>query len=93
MRARGDVRAARFGIAFADEWDKKASRNGRDVTTLAVQQEVLVPMQGAEFLISGKRSMERPIAFNSRGTFFAFAGYITANGGNAYTGLGGLVMV
>lgn len=73
-KAKGDVKAARFGIAFADEWDKKAFRHGRDVTTLAVQQEVLVPMQGAEFLISGKRSIERPVMFDSRGTFFAFAG-------------------
>jgi hypothetical protein len=31
-------------------------------------------MQGAECQISGKRSMERPIMFDSRGTFFAFAG-------------------
>ena len=44
------------------------------MTTLAVTQEVLVPMQGGEFLISGKRSMERPVVFNSHGTFFAFAG-------------------
>jgi ATP-dependent protease Clp ATPase subunit len=74
MRARGETGAARFGIAFADEWDKKALRYGRDVTTLAVQQEILVPMAGAEFNISGKRGMERPVAFNSNGTFFAFAG-------------------
>ena len=73
-KAKGEVQVARFGIAFADEWDKKASRFGRDVTTLAVTQEVLVPMQGGEFLISGKRSMERPVVFNSHGTFFAFAG-------------------
>jgi ATP-dependent Clp protease ATP-binding subunit ClpX len=74
MRAKGNLKAARFGIAFADEWDKKASRFGREVTTTSIQQEVLVPMQGAEFLISGKRSMERPMTFDSRGTFFAFAG-------------------
>ena len=78
MRANGDVNAARFGIAFADEWDKKAFRRDRDVTTLTVQQEMLVPMQGSEFLIMGKRGMERPIMFDSRGTFFAFAG--TFNG-------------
>ena len=74
MRAKADVKAARFGIAFADEWDKKAFRHGRDVTTLAVQQEFLVPMQGAEFQIFGKRGMERPMTFDSRGTFFVFAG-------------------
>jgi ATP-dependent Clp protease ATP-binding subunit ClpX len=74
FKAKGSVQEARFGIAFADEWDSKAMREGRDVTTLAIQQECLVPMQGAEFLISGKRSMERPIMFDSRGTFFTFAG-------------------
>lgn len=74
MRAKGDLQTARFGIAFTDEWDKKAIREGQDVTTVSVQQEVLVPMQGAEFLISGKRAMERPFMFDSRGTFFAFAG-------------------
>jgi ATP-dependent Clp protease ATP-binding subunit ClpX len=73
-RAKGNLKAARFGIAFADEWDKKAIRDGRDITTLSVQQEVLVPMQGAEFQIAGKRGMDRPCTFNSRGTFFAFAG-------------------
>jgi ATP-dependent Clp protease ATP-binding subunit ClpX len=78
LKANGDVQAARFGLAFTDEWDSKAMRHStggsREVTTLCVQQEYLVPMQGAEFLISGKRSMERPIMFDSRGTFFAFAG-------------------
>jgi ATP-dependent Clp protease ATP-binding subunit ClpX len=77
LKAKGDVQAARYGIAFTDEWDAKAmghSDGNREVTTLCVQQEYLVPMQGAEFLISGKRSMERPIMFDSRGTFFAFAG-------------------
>lgn len=73
-KAKGDLNAARFGVAFADEWDAKAMRAGRDVTTLALQQEALVPMQGGEFQISGKRSMERPVTFNSVGTFFAFAG-------------------
>jgi ATP-dependent Clp protease ATP-binding subunit ClpX len=74
MRTRGDLHAARFGIAFTDEWDKKAIRQGRDITTTTVQQEMLVPMQGAEFQIGGKRAMERPLSFDSRGTFFAFAG-------------------
>ena len=78
LNAKGDVQAARYGIAFTDEWDAKAMRpsNGgnREATTLCIQQEYLVPMQGAEFLISGKRAMERPIMFDSRGTFFAFAG-------------------
>jgi len=81
FRAKGSVQEARFGIAFTDEWDSKASGQAarhasgiRDVNTLCIQQEFLVPMQGAEFLISGKRSMERPIMFDSRGTFFAFAG-------------------
>jgi ATP-dependent Clp protease ATP-binding subunit ClpX len=77
LKAKGDVQAARYGIAFTDEWDAKAmghSDGNREVTTLCVQQEYLVPMQGAEFLISGKRSMERPIMFDSRGTCFAFAG-------------------
>ncbi len=73
-RAKGNVKVARFGIAFADEWDKKAIRHGSDLTTASIQQEMLVPMQGAEFLISGKRGMDRPCTFNSRGTFFAFAG-------------------
>lgn len=48
--------------------------SGREVSTLCIQQEFLVSMQGAEFQISGKRSMERPVSFDSRGTFFAFAG-------------------
>ena len=77
LKAKGSVQDARFGIAFADEWDAKAARHAdgvRDVNTLCIQQEFLVPMQGAEFIISGKRSMERPIMFDSRGTFFAFAG-------------------
>jgi ATP-dependent protease Clp ATPase subunit len=85
VKAKGDVQTARFGIAFTDEWDAKAAEglsvgghtsggNGREANTLCIQQEFLVPMQGAEFIISGKRSMERPIMFDSRGTFFAFAG-------------------
>ncbi len=83
LKAKGSVQDARFGIAFTDEWDAKASGqasghasggSGREVNTLCIQQEFLVPMQGAEFLISGKRAMERPIMFDSRGTFFAFAG-------------------
>ena len=73
-KAKGDTQMARYGIAFADEWDKKAMRDDRDVNTLSIQQEILVPLQGAEFLISGKRGMERPFLFNSQGTFFAFAG-------------------
>jgi ATP-dependent protease Clp ATPase subunit len=76
MKAKGELSMARFGIAFADEWDSKAfgHGNGREVTTLCVQQEILVPLQGGEFLISGKRGNERPMMFDSRGTFFAFAG-------------------
>jgi ATP-dependent Clp protease ATP-binding subunit ClpX len=73
-KTKGDLAAARFGIAFTDEWDKKAIRHDRDVTTLAVQQEFLVPVHGGEFNITGKRAMERQMMFNSVGTFFAFAG-------------------
>ena len=75
-KAGGDLQAARFGIFHADEWDKKAFRYGSrgDITTLSIQQEVLVPMQGAEFPISGKRSMEPVVTFDSRGTFFVFSG-------------------
>ena len=85
-KAKGDLQASRYSIGFIDEWDKKSSRfsSGRDgVTTTALQTEVLVPMQGGEFLISGKRTMERPMTFNSNGTFFAFAG--------AFTGLAELI--
>jgi ATP-dependent Clp protease ATP-binding subunit ClpX len=77
LKAGGDVHAARYGIGLIDEWDKKATRfaGGRDgLTTTSLQTEVLVPMQGAEFPILGKRAMERPVMFNSHGTFFCFAG-------------------
>lgn len=83
VKTKGDLQVARYGIAFTDEWDKKASRFGRDITTTCIQQEILVPMQGAEFAIYGKRSNERQIIFNSVGTFFAFAG--------AFTGLAELI--
>lgn len=77
MRAKGDCAAARYGVAFADEWDKKAIRFGRDIATTSIQQEMLVPMQGAEFPISGKRGNERQVIFDSRGTSFVFAGAFT----------------
>lgn len=77
LKANGDVQASRYGIGLIDEWDKKATRfsSGREgLTTTSLQTEVLVPMAGAEFLITGKRSMERPVMFNSHGTLFCFAG-------------------
>lgn len=76
----GNTEAARYGVCFIDEWDKKATRGadqtGRlDVSGSAVQQGVLRIMEGCVTQVGGRKSVgHRPVNFNSRGTLFMFAG-------------------
>lgn len=72
----GDVKAAiRGSLVILDEADKLDVRSRREVCTSAVQAELLRPIQGAEFLVGGKRQSDcRPFMFDSRNVAFCLAG-------------------
>ena len=74
----GDVQKARFGVAFVDEWDKKASvpTHWRDVGGTVVQQEMLRLMEGTEVQVGGRRSgdFSGSVVFDTRGTCLIYAG-------------------
>ena len=76
--AGGDMQKARFGLAFVDCWDKKASveTHWRDIGGTVVQQEMLRLMEGTEVQLGGRRSGDYSSSgnFNTRGTCFIFAG-------------------
>ena len=71
----GDASEASRGIIFFDEADKKSSLYGREVGTLAVQQELLGRLQATSpFVIGGKRSNDgRPFLFDGRPTGYFLA--------------------
>ena len=71
-----DAKEASRGIIFLDEFDKKSSRYGRDVSGIAIQQELLCRLQATSpFLIGGKRQNDcRPFLFDGRPTGYILAG-------------------
>jgi ATP-dependent Clp protease ATP-binding subunit ClpX len=76
IAARGDVAAAgRASLAVLDEADKLDLRSGREVCSSAVQAELLRPLQGAEFLVGGKRQADgHSFLFNARNVAYILAG-------------------
>lgn len=74
--AQGDIAAAgRASLAVLDEADKLDLRSGREVCSSAVQAELLRPLQGAEFLVGGKRQADGPgFLFSSRNVAYILAG-------------------
>ena len=73
---KGDLKTVMKGsLAILDEADKLDLRSRREVCTSAVQAELLRPLQGAEFLVGGKRQSDsRPFLFDSRNVAFILAG-------------------
>jgi ATP-dependent Clp protease ATP-binding subunit ClpX len=74
-----DLSIARFGICAVDEFDKKRTSDwefgSRDVSGASVQQAFLRLVESTEIQVGGRRSTDNPPKmFNSRGTFFGFAG-------------------
>lgn len=90
IRAAGDnpkdpitIEKARLGgIIFYDEFTKKmaspASNNssGRDISGIAVQQEILRAMEGCKVIIGGRKEKETGMEFDTNGILFLFAGYV-----------------
>ena len=73
----GDLDRASQGIIFLDEFDKKSTRYGRDVCTLACQQELLGRLQAiGPFTVGGKRSatLEPPFVMDGRGIGYILGG-------------------
>jgi ATP-dependent Clp protease ATP-binding subunit ClpX len=73
---KGDVKAAMKGsLAILDEADKLDLRSRREISSSAVQAELLRPIQGADVLIGGKRQSDcRPYLFGTRNVAFCLAG-------------------
>jgi ATP-dependent Clp protease ATP-binding subunit ClpX len=90
IRAAGDnpkdpitIEKARLGgIIFYDEFTKKmaspASSNssGRDISGIAVQQEILRAMEGCKVIIGGRKEKETGMEFDTTGCMFLFGGFI-----------------
>lgn len=77
----GDADEAARGIVFLDEFSAKGTRHngrdgGRDVSTLAIQQELLCKLQSnAPFVVGGKRQFDnRPFLFDGRKTGYILGG-------------------
>ena len=73
---KGDVKTAMKGsLVILDEADKLDLRSHREISSRAVQAELLRPIQGAEFLLGGKRQSDcRPMLYDSRNAAFCLAG-------------------
>lgn len=79
--AGGDVDEASRGVIFLDEASAKSTKYngrdaGRDVSTLAIQQELLCKLQAnAPFVVGGKRQFDtRPFLFDGRRTGYILGG-------------------
>ena len=74
--AQGDAAlASKASLAVIDEADKLDLRSHREVCSSAVQAELLRPLQGAEFLVGGKRQADGPpFLFNARNVAYILAG-------------------
>lgn len=73
----GDLEKAASGVIFLDEFDKKSARYGRDVCTLACQQELLGRLQAiGPFVVGGKRSatLEPQFVMDGRGLGYILGG-------------------
>jgi ATP-dependent Clp protease ATP-binding subunit ClpX len=80
--AGGEVDEAERGVVYLDEFCAKATRTpggrggARDVSTLAIQQELLCKLQAnAPFVVGGKRQFDsRPFLFDGRRTGYVLGG-------------------
>ena len=73
-------KAQNGGIIFYDEWTKKRGfvGDGKDITTVSCQHEILRVMEGAKVIL-GNRRMERDanaIEVETSGMMFLFGGYV-----------------
>ena len=73
-------KAQQGGIIFYDEWTKKRgfTGDGKDITTVSCQHEILRVMEGTKVLL-GNRRMERetnPVEVETAGMMFLFGGYV-----------------